>query len=99
MRSSPSIGCCDPADATGRRLWELTSVLRRRDIGRLVARTAGYNVASARLEAVRMRPKAHPEHRFSPCIANNCPGWRLKEVTGGPGSGERRPDFFIYERS
>ena len=34
------------ADATGRRLRELASMLRRRGVGRLVARTAGYNVAS-----------------------------------------------------
>ncbi len=34
------------ADAAGRRLRELASVLRRRDVGRLVARTAGYNVAA-----------------------------------------------------
>ena len=35
------------ADAAGRRLRELASALRRHDIGRQVARTAGYNVASA----------------------------------------------------
>ena len=35
------------ADAAGRHLRELASALRRRGIGRLVARTAGYNVASA----------------------------------------------------
>lgn len=35
------------ADGEGRRLRELTSALRRRGIGYLVARTAGYNVASA----------------------------------------------------
>ena len=34
------------ADAAGRRRRELASVLRPRGIGRLVARTAGYNVAS-----------------------------------------------------
>ena len=34
------------ADAAGRHLRELASALRRRGIGRLVARTAGYNVAS-----------------------------------------------------
>ena len=35
------------ADAAGRHLRELASALGRRGIGRLVARTAGYNVASA----------------------------------------------------
>jgi len=35
------------ADAAGRHLRELASALRRRGVGRLVARTAGYNVASA----------------------------------------------------
>ena len=35
------------ADAAGRHLRELASALRRRGIGRQVARTAGYNVASA----------------------------------------------------
>ena len=35
------------AAATGGRLRELSLSLRRRDIGQLVARTAGYNVASA----------------------------------------------------
>jgi O-antigen/teichoic acid export membrane protein len=35
------------ANATGRRLRELASVLRRHDIGRPMARTAGYNVAGA----------------------------------------------------
>jgi O-antigen/teichoic acid export membrane protein len=35
------------ADAAGRRLRELGSTLRRRDVGRPVARTAGYNVATA----------------------------------------------------
>jgi O-antigen/teichoic acid export membrane protein len=33
------------ANATGRRLRELASVLRRPEVGRLMARTAGYNVA------------------------------------------------------
>jgi O-antigen/teichoic acid export membrane protein len=35
------------ADTPGRRLRELASVLRRPDIGHLMARTAGYNVAAA----------------------------------------------------
>ena len=35
------------ADAAGRHLRELASTLRRRGTGRLVARTAGFNVASA----------------------------------------------------
>jgi O-antigen/teichoic acid export membrane protein len=35
------------ADAAGRHLRELAFALRRRGVGRLVARTAGYNVASA----------------------------------------------------
>jgi len=35
------------ADAAGRHLRELASMLRRRGVGRLVARTAGYNVAAA----------------------------------------------------
>jgi O-antigen/teichoic acid export membrane protein len=35
------------ADAAGRHLRELASTLRRRGVGRLVARTASYNVASA----------------------------------------------------
>ena len=35
------------ADAAGRHLRELASALRRRDVGRQVAHTAGYNVASA----------------------------------------------------
>jgi O-antigen/teichoic acid export membrane protein len=34
-------------DAAGRHLRELTSALRRRGVGRLMARTAGYNVGSA----------------------------------------------------
>jgi O-antigen/teichoic acid export membrane protein len=35
-----------PADAAGRQLRELASKLRRRGVGHLVARTAGFNVAS-----------------------------------------------------
>jgi O-antigen/teichoic acid export membrane protein len=35
------------ADVAGKRRWELASVLGRRGVGRLVARTAGYNIASA----------------------------------------------------
>jgi O-antigen/teichoic acid export membrane protein len=35
------------ADTAGRRLRELASALRRHDVGRQVARTAGYNVAAA----------------------------------------------------
>ncbi len=35
------------ADAAGRQLRELAATLRRRGVGRLVARTAGFNVASA----------------------------------------------------
>jgi len=35
------------ANAAGRHLRELSSALRRRGVGRLVARTAGYNIASA----------------------------------------------------
>jgi hypothetical protein len=35
------------ANAAGRHLRELAAALRRRGLGRLPARTAGYNVASA----------------------------------------------------
>jgi SAM-dependent methyltransferase len=42
----------------------------------------------------------HVRHRpFSSWIDENCQRWRLKEVTGGPGSGPRRADFFVYEHS
>jgi SAM-dependent methyltransferase len=42
----------------------------------------------------------HVRHRhFSSWVDNNCPRWRLKDVTDGPGSGARRADFFVYEQS
>jgi hypothetical protein len=42
----------------------------------------------------------HVRHRyFSSWVDNNCPRWRLKEVTDGPDSGSRRADFFVYEHS
>lgn len=42
----------------------------------------------------------HVRHRrFSSWVDNNCPQWRLKEVTDGPGSGARRADFFVYAHS
>jgi SAM-dependent methyltransferase len=37
--------------------------------------------------------------RFSSWVDANCPQWRLNSVTEGPGSGELRADFYIYERS
>jgi hypothetical protein len=41
----------------------------------------------------------HVRHRrFSSWVDNNCPQWRLKEVTDGPGSGPQRADFFVYEQ-
>jgi SAM-dependent methyltransferase len=41
----------------------------------------------------------HVRHRrFSSWVDQNCPQWRLKEVTDGPGSGPARADFFAYER-
>jgi SAM-dependent methyltransferase len=42
----------------------------------------------------------HVLHRnFSSWVDANCPQWRLKSVTDGPGSGRLRADFYIYERS
>jgi hypothetical protein len=42
----------------------------------------------------------HVRHRcFTTWIDKNCSEWRLKEVQNGPGSGPKRPDFFVYERS
>lgn len=42
----------------------------------------------------------HVRHRhFTPWVEANCPGWRLIEVSPGPGSGQARADFFVYERS
>jgi len=40
------------ASAAGRHMRELASALRRRDVGRLVARTAGFNVASTAAAAL-----------------------------------------------
>jgi SAM-dependent methyltransferase len=41
----------------------------------------------------------HVRHRrFSSWVDNNCPQWRLKEVTDGPGPGPQRADFFVYEQ-
>jgi SAM-dependent methyltransferase len=42
----------------------------------------------------------HVLHRqFSSWVEEHCSGWRLIEVTNGPGTGSRRADFFVYERS
>jgi SAM-dependent methyltransferase len=42
----------------------------------------------------------HVRHRsFASWVDRNRPGWQLKEVIGGPGSGSRRADFFVYTTS
>jgi hypothetical protein len=41
----------------------------------------------------------HVRHRrFSSWVDDNCPEWRLAQVTHGPDSGPGRADFFVYER-
>jgi hypothetical protein len=41
----------------------------------------------------------HVRHRcFSSWVEDNCPQWRLTQVTPGPDSGPGRADFFVYER-
>jgi cyclopropane fatty-acyl-phospholipid synthase-like methyltransferase len=41
----------------------------------------------------------HVRHRrFSSWVENNCPQWRLAQVTDGPVAGLGRADFFVYER-
>jgi hypothetical protein len=41
----------------------------------------------------------HVRHRcFSSWVEDNCPQWRLADVTRGPDSGPGRADFFVYER-
>jgi SAM-dependent methyltransferase len=42
----------------------------------------------------------HVRHRhFTPWVHERCPGWRLLEVTRGPGAGHDRADFFSYQRA
>ena len=41
----------------------------------------------------------HVRHRrFSSWVEDNCPQWRLIQVTDGPNAGPGRADFFVYER-
>jgi cyclopropane fatty-acyl-phospholipid synthase-like methyltransferase len=42
----------------------------------------------------------HVRHRrFTPWVEANVPGWRLAQVTAGPGTERARADFFVYVRS
>jgi SAM-dependent methyltransferase len=41
----------------------------------------------------------HVRHRrFTPWIEAHCPDWTLTGTTRGPGTGDPRADFFLYER-
>jgi len=57
-----------------------------------------YVIVYATNEDIRTDAPHVRHRRFSSWIDKNCPQWRLKEVTDGPGSGPRRADFFVYEQ-
>jgi SAM-dependent methyltransferase len=41
----------------------------------------------------------HVRHRlFCSWVEDNCPRWKLTQVTRGPNSGPARADFFVYEQ-
>jgi UDP-N-acetylglucosamine 2-epimerase (non-hydrolysing) len=66
-------------------------------------------VAGARPNYVKVKPvmdaieergvEVIPVRTFTPWVDSRCRGWRLLDVTQGPGSGPGRADFFGYARA
>jgi cyclopropane fatty-acyl-phospholipid synthase-like methyltransferase len=61
--------------------------------------TAGQRYVVVYSTNVDMRSAAtHVRHRrFTSWVEENCPQWRLADVTLGPNKGPGRADFFVYE--